>query len=90
MKKSLIALVLAVATLVTFIIPASAWSWENDGKFEVASYDVAIVEEGTIVIDGKMEAAYTDSQKIISDGKNYYKRAGYDPIWANAKGDFFA
>ena len=38
MKKSIIAIVLAVATLVTFIIPASAWSWKTDGKFEVAAW----------------------------------------------------
>ena len=92
MKKSIIAIVLAVATLVTFIIPASAWTWEEDGKFEVASYDVAIVEEGTIAIDGKLEAAYTDSQKIVSDNVNIFKRTipDYSSIWSYGLPKFFA
>ena len=90
MKKSIVAIVLVIATLVTFIIPTSAWTWEDDGKFEVASYDVAIVEEGTIVVDGKMETAYTDSQKIVSDDKNIYKRPGYEAIWSDGLPSFFA
>ena len=90
MKKSIIAIVLAIATLVTFIIPASAWTWEEDGKFEVPSYDVSIVDEGTIVIDGKMETAYTDSQKIVSNEEHPYKRYGYEAIWGDIKASFFA
>ena len=95
MKKSLIAIVLAVATLVTFIIPAAAaaWTWEEDGKFQVASYDIAIVEEGTITVDGKLETAYTDSQKIVSDNKNVYVRTypyNYTSELGGALPKFFA
>ena len=49
MKKSIIAIVLAVATLVTFIVPASAWSWKDDAQFEVAQHNAPIVEDGAIV-----------------------------------------
>ena len=61
MKKSILAIVLAIATLVTFIVPASAWSWITDGKCEVASYKASLIkelnEDGTskIVLDGEMD-----------------------------------
>ena len=90
MKKSVIAIVLAVATLVTFIIPAAAWTWEEDGKFQVPSYDVAIVDEGTITIDGKMDSAYTNSQKIVADKEHPFRRAGQESVWGDLRGNFFA
>lgn len=90
MKKAIIAIVLAVATLITFILPTSAWTWEEDGKFEIGSYDIAIVEEGKITIDGNMEADYTNSQKIVSNEEHPFKRGGAEAIWGDIKGNFFA
>ena len=92
MKKSIIAIVLAIATLVTFIIPASAYDmewWVTQENFEIPAYDVVIVEDGTIVIDGKMDSAYADSQRIESHPEQY-RRDKYQQVWADVKADFFA
>lgn len=79
MKKSIIAVVLAIATLVTFIIPASAWSWDSDGKFEVASYNAALVEAGTIKVDCVKEDAYLDGDMISSyQDETPYKRGEWN------------
>ena len=75
MKKSILAIVLAIATLVTFIVPASAadaWSWAEDGEFKVAQHKAALIkelnEDGTskIVIDGEKDSCYDDGDSITS------------------------
>ena len=91
MKKSIIAVVLAIATLVTFIIPASAWSWKDDGKFQVGSYNVARVETGTIKVDGILEDAYRSGDKLETyPDESPYRRGGFEEVWDLAKGNFWA
>lgn len=95
MKKSIIAIVLAVATLVTFIIPASAWSWKTDGKYEVTSHKAALVTEtGHFTIDAEMEDEYRDGTKIESyPDEEPYRRGEWkehQDILDVTRGEFFA
>ncbi len=94
MKKSIIAVVLAIATLVTFIIPASAWAWAADGKFEHTSYNIARVEAGTIKVDGVLEDAYRDGDRIESypDAEPYRRGAWKDhpEVLEVTRGEFWA
>ena len=95
MKKSIIAIVLAIATLVTFIIPASAWSWKTDGKYEVGSYKAALLTEaGQITIDAEMEDVYRDGDKIETyPDEEPYRRGqwqDYQEILDVTRGEFFA
>ena len=92
MKKTLIALLLAFATLATLVLPASAaWSWADDGAYEVATYNVPIVEEGTITVDVELDAAYLEGTKITSyPDEEPYKRGGYESVWEDADGTFEA
>ena len=91
MKKTIIAIVLAIATLTTLVLPASAWSWADDGEYEVASYNVPIVEPGTITVDVELDAAYLNGTKITSyPDESPYKRGGYESVWDDADGTFFA
>ena len=87
MKKSILAIVLAIATLVTFIVPASAWSWITDGKCEVASYKASLIkelnEDGTskIVLDGEMDSYYRDNggDKIVHyEDEEPWKRGNWN------------
>ena len=90
MKKTIIAIILAVATLATLVLPTSAaWSWADDGEYQVASYNVPIVEEGTITVDVELDAAYLNGTKITSyPDEAPYKRGGYDSVWDDADGTF--
>ena len=91
MKKTIIAIVVAIATLITCILPAAAWSWADDGEYEVASYSVPIVEEGAIEIDVELDAEYLQGTKISNfDDEEPYKRGGYGGVWDDADGTFFA
>jgi len=92
MKKSIIAIVLAVATLVTFIIPASAWSWKEDAKFEVAAHTAAKVADGTIKLDAELDSAYLAGTKIESypDENPYFRGGAYAPIKGNGDATFYA
>lgn len=92
MKKSIIAIVLAVATLVTFIIPASAWSWKDDAKFEVAAHTAAKVADGTIKLDAELDSAYLAGTKIESypDDDPYFRGGAYAPIKGNGDASFYA
>ena len=92
MKKSIIAIVLAVATLVTFIIPASAWSWKTDGKFEVAAWTAAKVADGTIKLDAELDSAYLAGTKIESypDEDPYFRGGAYADLKDKGDGSFYA
>ena len=92
MKKSIIAIVLAVATLVTFIVPASAWSWKDDAQFEVAQHNAPIVEDGAITVDGDLDALYTTGTKIVSypDEDPYFRGGAYEAIKEDGDGSFEA
>lgn len=93
MKKSIIAIVLAVATLVTFIIPASAaWSWKDDAKFEVAAHTAAKVADGTIKLDAELDSAYLAGTKIESypDEDPYFRGGSYEAIKGTGDGSFYA
>ena len=92
MKKSIIAIVLAVATLVTFIIPASAWTWAVDGQFEVAQHKTAIVDDGAITVDGVQDDAYLGAAKIeaFPDADPYFRGGAYDGLQAAGTADFYA
>ena len=79
MKKSIIAIVLAVATLVTFIIPASAWSWKEEGEWQVATYWIPIAKDGEIKVDAELEAKYLEGDKVESyPDESPYRRSGYE------------
>lgn len=89
MKKSILAIVLTVAMLATCMLPAFAEAPE--GMFEIAVWEVDIVEDGTIKVDGKCEDAYYNSSKITHyDDAEPYKRGGYDAVHALADARFFA
>ena len=93
MKKTLLIIFLVIVMLVYFIIPVAAWSWKTDGKFEVASYDVPIVEEGTIKVDVELEPEYRNGTKIVSypDETPYLRnKAKYGSVHDEANANFFA
>ena len=46
MKKILLIALTVSLLLISFAVPASAWSWKDDAQFEVAEYCVPIAEEG--------------------------------------------
>lgn len=91
MKKYVLAMILMIATLVTFVFPVSAWSWADDGEYKVASYRVPLLEEGTIEIDASLDAAYLAGPKIEAypDEEPYRRGSDYDPVFEKADGDFF-
>ena len=91
MKKSILAIVLAVATLVTFILPVSAddWNWRDDGKFEVSTWNASIVRDGSIKVDAELEAEYLGGTKIVDVGEPY-KRGGYEDVWEIGSAKFEA
>ena len=91
MKKSIIAIVLAVATLVTFIIPASAWSWKEEGEWQVATYWIPIAKDGEIKVDAELEAKYLEGDKVESyPDETPYRRSGYEAVWDAADANFFS
>lgn len=91
MKKTLLITLVISVMLLNFTIPASAWSWKDDGHFEVAEYWVYIAEQGEIIVDGELDEAYLQSTRIESYKDDVpYKRGGYETVWDDADGTFFA
>ena len=91
MKKILLIALTVSLLLISFAVPAYAWSWKDDGKFEVAEYWVYVAEEGEIIVDGELDEGYLQGTRI----ENYedeipYKRGLYDAVWDDADGSFFA
>ena len=85
-------IVLAEA-IAMMVIPASAasWSWQANGKFEVASYNAQIVKDGSIKVDASLEDVYLKGTKITSyPDEEPYRRPGYESIWDDARGNFEA
>ena len=88
MKKSILAIVLAIATLVTFIVPAAAYdymSWVTKDKCEVAEHTAALITEtdkdgnSLIVVDGERDDYYRDNggKPIVNYDEESWKR----PAW---------
>ena len=91
MKKILLIALTVSLLLISFAVPASAWSWKDDAKFEVAEYWVYVAEEGEIIVDGELDEGYLQGTKIKSyEDEIPYKRGGYDAVWDDADGTFFA
>ena len=95
MKKSILAVVLSIAMLVTCVLPAfaeeEAWTWADDG-YTVAQHYAPIVAAGTIKVDGQLDDAYLNATKVESfkDAEPYFRGGAYEPIKDAGKGDFFA
>ena len=91
MKKILLIALTVSLLLISFAVPASAWSWKDDAKFEVAEYWVYVAEEGEIIVDGELDEGYLQGTRIESyEDEIPYKRGGYDAVWDDADGTFFA
>jgi len=89
MKKSILAIVIAIAMFATCMLPAFAEAPE--GMFEIPVWNVDIVEDGTITVDGKCEDAYFNSSKITHfDDPEPYKRGSYEAVWDKGDARFFA
>ena len=91
MKKILLIALTVSLLLISFAVPASAWSWKDDAQFEVAEYWVYVAEEGEIIVDGELDEGYLQGTRIESyEDEIPYKRGGYDAVWDDADGTFFA
>ena len=91
MKKILLIALTVSLLLISFAVPASAWSWKDDGKFEVAEYWVYVAEEGEIIVDGELDEGYLQGTRIESyEDETPYKRGRYEAVWDDADGSFFA
>ena len=85
MKRKILSIILTVIVLAEaiamMVIPASAasWSWQTNGKFEVASYNAQIVKDGSIKVDASLEDVYLKGTKITSyPDEEPYRRPGYE------------
>ena len=93
MKKILLITLTVSLLLLSFAVPASAWSWKDDAQFEVAEYCVPVAEEGEIKIDGELDEVYLNGTKIESydDEEPYFRypkfKNEYEKI---TKGQFVA
>ena len=96
MKKSIIAVILAIATLATFMVPASASAvtWNEVENCEVPTYEVKIAEAGSIKVDANMENEYLGGDLIESfeEDEKWIRNAwkGYQNIIDVTRGDFWA
>ena len=87
MKKTLLIALVVSFVLLTFTIPAQAWSWKDDAQFEVAEYWVYVAEEGEIIVDGELDEGYLQGTRIESyEDEIPYKRGRYDAVWDDADG----
>ena len=77
--------------LVLLVVPSSAWAWDADGKYQVATYNAAIVKDGAITLDGVLDHSYLFGTRIVSY-INYppYIRGGYSAVADAARGNFYA
>ena len=89
MKKSILAVVLSIAMLVTCALPAFAeeakWTWADDG-YTVAQWYAPVVDAGTINVDGQLDDAYLNATKIESfeDDEPYFRGGVYEPLAGDA------
>lgn len=93
MKKTLLITLTVSLLLISFAVPASAWSWKDDAKFEVAEYCVPNAEEGEIKIDGELDEVYLYGTKIESydDEESYFRYPKFKNEYGKiTKGQFVA
>ena len=65
-SSAFLAIVTVFVMLPSFALPTYAWSWKDDAKFEVASYNVPIVSDGDIFVDAELDDLYLSGTKITS------------------------
>ena len=95
MKRKLLTIILTAAViaeaLAILTLPAFAWSWKDNGKFEVAEHLASVVDNGSITLDALLDDAYIGGTKIESyPDESPYRRNKYDSVWADANGNFVA
>lgn len=95
MKRKLLTIILTAAViaeaLTILTLPAFAWSWKDNGKFEVAEHRAPIVESGSIVLDARLDDAYICGNKIEGYPDDApYRRPDYNTVYDLARGDFIA
>ncbi len=93
MKKILLIALTVSLLLISFAVPASAWSWKDDGKFEVAEYWAYVAEEGEIIVDGELDEGYLNGTKIESydDEESYFRYPKFKNEYGKiTKGQFVA
>ena len=80
MKKPILLILVSIILLLNFTIPAFAD--DKDDKYEmveIMQYNIAIVEKGTITVDGVFDEAYLGSTKITHyDDEEYYKSSKFE------------
>ena len=64
MKKPTLLILISIILLLSFTLPVFADNLPD--PIEIAQYNVAIVEKGTIGVDGLLEDAYLSSTKIVN------------------------
>ncbi len=87
----ILALIIVAQLISSMSILASSWSWGSDGKYEVASYNAAIVKNDSIEVDAVRDHEYLSSTKITEYPElSPYTRSGYSSVVGDAKGNFEA
>ena len=91
-SAAFLAFVTVFVMLPAFSLPTFAWSWKEDGRFEVASYVTPIVSDGSIKVDVELEDVYLKGTKITSypDEDPYFRGGAYAPIAGTGDPDFIA
>lgn len=92
MSSAVLAFVMVFVMLPSFSLPTFAWTWKDDGKFEVAAYNVPILGDGAIWVDADLDAKYLFGTKITSypDEEPFFRDGEYSPLKDFGKGDFIA
>ena len=98
MKRKLLSIIITVIVLLEAVsvtsslaFAASSWSWQKDGKFNVASYSAPIVNAGSITVDANRDDSYLKGTKITNyPDAEPFRRNEYKAIWDSVRGNFEA